>query len=151
MRKIVLPLVLLLAAAYGVGTQVGASRALAQGMGLNAFRFSIEWARLFPRAGMREPDPAGVAYYQALIAAMKAHGLTPFATLFHYAAPAWFFEPDAAGRKGWERQDAMALWQQYVDAVASRFVPAVTQWCTLNEPMVYVYSGYIEGTCPPLE
>ena len=125
--------------------------ALAQSLGLNAFRFSIEWARLFPRADMREPDPAGVAYYKALIAAMKAHGLTPFATLFHYTAPAWFFEPDATGHKGWERRDALAQWQRYVDAVAADFIADITQWCTLNEPMVYVYSGYIEGTYPPLE
>ena len=135
----------------GFETHYPADLAMAQDMGLNAFRFSIEWARLFPRAGMREPDPAGVAYYKALISAMKAHGLTPFVTLFHYSAPAWFFEPDAAGKKGWERQDAMTLWQRYVEAVAADFIPAVTQWCTLNEPMVYVYSGYIEGTYPPLE
>ena len=135
----------------GFETRYPSDLALAQAMGLNAFRFSIEWARLFPRAGMRQPDPAGVAYYKALIASMKSHGLTPFATLFHYAAPAWFFQPDASGRKGWERQDALALWQHYVDAVAATFIPDVAQWCTLNEPMVYVYSGYIEGTYPPLE
>ncbi len=135
----------------GFETRYPDDLAMAQSMGLNAFRFSIEWARLFPRADMREPDPAGVAYYKALIAAMKAHGLTPFATLFHYTAPAWFFEPDATGSKGWERADALAQWQRYVDAVAADFVPDVSQWCTLNEPMVYVYSGYIEGTYPPLE
>ena len=135
----------------GFETRHPADLAMAQGMGLNAFRFSIEWARLFPRAGMSAPDPAGVAYYKALIAEMKSRGITPFATLFHYASPAWFFEPDAAGRKGWERADAMALWQRYVNAVADNFVPDVAQWCTLNEPMVYVYSGYIEGTYPPLE
>ena len=135
----------------GFETRYPADFAMAQDLGLNAFRFSIEWARLFPRAGMHAPDPAGVAYDKALIASMKSHGLTPFATLFHYAAPAWFFQPDAGGREGWERQDAMAHWQQYVDAVADNFVPDVTQWCTLNEPMVYLYSGYIEGTYPPLE
>ncbi|MEO5689820.1 MAG: family 1 glycosylhydrolase [Burkholderiaceae bacterium] len=124
---------------------------MAQSMGLNAFRFSIEWARLFPRADMTAPDPAGVAYYKALIGEMKARGITPFVTLFHFASPAWFFEPDAAGKKGWERQDAMASWQRYVDAVGASFIPDITQWCTLNEPMVYLYSGYIEGTYPPLE
>jgi beta-glucosidase len=128
-----------------------ADLAMAQAMGLNAFRFSIEWARLFPRAGMVEPDPAGIAYYKALIHEMKSRGITPFVTLFHYVSPAWFFEPDPSGKKGWERQDAMALWQRYVNAVADNFIPEVTQWCTLNEPMVYLYSGYIEGTYPPLE
>ena len=135
----------------GFETMHAADLDMAQSMGLNAFRFSIEWARLFPRAGMGAPDPAGVAYYKTLIGEMKARGITPFVTLFHYVSPAWFFQPDAAGRKGWERADAMASWQAYVDAVAANFIPDVSQWCTLNEPMVYLYSGYMEGTYPPLE
>jgi beta-glucosidase len=135
----------------GFETTYPADLAAAQDMGLNAFRFSIEWARLFPRAGMTAPDPAGIAYYHALIREMKSRGITPFVTLFHYTSPTWFFEPDASGKRGWERQDAQVQWQRYVDAVADAFVPEVAQWCTLNEPMVYVYSGYIEGTYPPLE
>lgn len=125
--------------------------AMAKEMGLNAFRFSIEWARLFPRAGMTEPDPKGIAFYQGVIAELKRQGITPFATLFHFATPAWFFEADAQGRKGWERSDAMTHWQQYVDAVAKHFVPEISQWCTLNEPLTYVYNGYIEGVFVPLE
>ena len=125
--------------------------ATANRMGLNAFRNSIEWARLFPRADMTTPDPAAIAYYKAMIAEMKKQHITPFMTLFHYVAPAWFFEADAKGKKGWERSDAMQHWQRFVDAVADNFIPDVEQWCTLNEPMVYVYSGYIDGLYPPLE
>lgn len=125
--------------------------AAAAEMGLNGFRNSIEWSRLFPRAGMTAPDPEGIAYYKRQIAEMKKNHLTPFITLFHYVAPAWFFEPDASGKRGWERHDALTLWQQYVDAVADNFIPDVEQWCTLNEPMVYVYEGYVEGIYPPLE
>ena len=120
-------------------------------MGLNGFRNSIEWARLFPRADMTEPDPNAIAYYKDMIAEMKKHHITPFMTLFHYVAPAWFFQPDATGKKGWERADAMQHWQRFVEAVANNFIPDVEQWCTLNEPMVYVYSGYIDGLYPPLE
>jgi beta-glucosidase len=120
-------------------------------MGLNAFRTSIEWARLFPRADMIEPAPEGIAYYKRLLAEMSKHGITPFITLSHYAVPEWLFQPDGTGRKGWERQDALNRWQQFVSAVADNFIPDVEQWCTLNEPMVYVYESYVEGICPPLE
>jgi beta-glucosidase len=120
-------------------------------MGLNAFRTSIEWARLFPRADMIDPAPEGIAYYKRLLAEMKKRGITPFITLSHYAVPEWFSEPDGAGRKGWERQDALKHWQRFVSAVADNFIPDVEQWCTLNEPMVYVYEGYIEGIYPPRE
>lgn len=135
----------------GFDTLMGQDMAMAQGMGLNAFRFSIEWARLFPRAGMTSPDPQGIAYYKRLLAEMKQRGIAPFATLFHFSSPAWFFEADASGKRGWERADAMTHWQQFVTAVADNFVPDVEQWCTLNEPMVYVYNGYMEGVFPPLE
>ncbi len=123
----------------------------AAGMGLNAFRTSIEWARLFPRADMIEPAPEGIAYYKGLLAEMKKRGITPFITLSHYAVPEWLFEPDGAGRKGWERRDALKFWRRFVSAVADNFIPDVEQWCTLNEPMVYVYEGYIDGVYPPLE
>ena len=125
--------------------------AAAADMGLSGFRTSIEWARLFPHPGMIKPDLTGVNYYKRLIAELKQHHITPFITLFHYVAPAWFFEADGNGRKGWERQDAQQQWQYFVDAVADNFIPDVEQWCTLNEPMVYLQSGYIEGSYPPLE
>jgi len=125
--------------------------AMAAGMGVNAFRFSIEWARLFPRADMTAPSPEGIAYYQALLAEMRAHHITPFVTLFHYVSPAWFWQADARGKRGWERGDALVLWQRYVDAVAANFVPEVQNWCTLNEPMVFIKSGYLDGAYPPLE
>jgi len=125
--------------------------AMAKNMGLNAFRTSIDWARLFPREDMKEPDPQGIAFYKGILAEMKKQGITPFGTLFHFATPAWFFKPDAAGKKGWERKDAMEHWQRYVSAVAENFVPDIEQWCTLNEPLTYIYNGYIEGVFPPLE
>lgn len=125
--------------------------AMAKKMGLNSFRTSIDWARLFPREDMKEPDPAGIAFYKGILEEMKKNGITPFGTLFHFATPEWFFKPDASGKKGWERADAMDHWQRFVSAVADNFVPDIEQWCTLNEPMTYVYNGYIEGVFPPLE
>jgi beta-glucosidase len=125
--------------------------AMAKGMGMNAFRTSIDWARLFPREDMTEPDPKGIAFYKSMLAEMKKNGITPFGTLFHFATPEWFFKPDADGKKGWERKDAMVHWQRFVSAVADNFVPDIEQWCTLNEPLTYVYNGYIEGVFPPLE
>jgi beta-glucosidase len=123
----------------------------ARAMGLNAVRISIEWARLFPRPDMSAPAPEGIAYYERVLAAMQRQRLTPFVTLFHYVSPGWFFEPDAAGRRGWERRDALEHWGRFVAAVADHFIPAVEHWCTLNEPMVYLYNGYIDGVYPPLE
>jgi beta-glucosidase len=120
------------------------------GLGLNAYRFSIDWSRLFPRAGMTAPDSAGIAFYRRVIGSARAHGLTPHVTLFHFSSPEWFWEP-LDGKRGWERADALQHWGQFVDAVVQAFGPEVSDWCTLNEPMVYVFNGYLEGIFPPLE
>jgi beta-glucosidase len=135
----------------GFDTLYPQDMAMAAGLGINAFRLSFDWARLFPRPGMAAPDPAGIAYYKGVLAEMKRNHITPFVTLFHVATPDWWWQPDADGRKGWERADAMQGWQAYVSAVADAFIPDVEYWCTLNEPMVSVYSGYLEGSYPPLE
>jgi beta-glucosidase len=119
-------------------------------LGLNAYRFSIDWARLFPRPGMTGPDSAGVAFYQRVIASLKAHGLTPHVTLFHFSSPEWFWQ-ERNGKRGWERDDALEHWGRFVDAVAQAYGAEVSDWCTLNEPMVFVFNGYLEGIFPPLE
>ena len=119
-------------------------------LGLNSYRFSLSWARLFPRANMTEPDPEGVAFYKDVIAAAKANGLTPHVSLFHFSTPEWFWE-EWQGKRGWERSDALAHWNRYVSAVSTLLGPDIDFWCTLNEPMVYVLWGYMEGIFPPLE
>lgn len=119
-------------------------------IGVNAYRFSVDWSRLFPRPGMTTPDSAGVAFYHRVIAAARANGLTPHVTLFHFSSPAWFWEP-LDGKRGWERPDALEHWGRFVAAAAAAYGAGVSDWCTLNEPMVYVFNGYLEGIFPPLE
>ena len=119
-------------------------------LGLNSYRFSLSWSRLFPRAEMIEPDPEGVAFYEEVIRSAKANGLEPHISLFHFSTPKWFWEA-LEGQRGWERPDAMQHWGRFVAAVSKHFGPLVSHWCTLNEPMVYVLWGYMEGIFPPLE
>lgn len=119
-------------------------------MGHNAHRFSISWARLFPREDMLEPDAAGIAFYQRILDELDKNGLVPFVTLFHFASPAWLWR-EVDGRRGIERADAVEHFDRFVRAVVHAFGDRVRFWCTLNEPMVYAYLGYLDGTFPPLE
>ncbi len=130
--------------------RIDADLAMAAAMKHNAYRFSISWSRLFPRPDMTEPDPAGLAYYQQIFDALDRHKLKPAVTLFHFVSPAWFWQ-DKAGKRGWERDDALAHFERFVAAVVKHFGGRADLWCTLNEPMVYAYAGYLDGTFPPLE
>lgn len=123
---------------------------LARQHGHTAFRFSIDWARLYPRPGMDAPDPEGLAFYRAVFDTLRTLGLDPYVTLFHFSSPAWLWE-EVGGARGWERPDALEHWRTFVSAVVREFGGDVRSWCTLNEPMVFVYNGYLEGVFPPLE
>lgn len=124
--------------------------ALMKEMGANAYRFSIAWDRLYPRADMEKPDAATVAFYDKLFSELKKNNIEPSVTLFHFSSPAWFFE-EKDGKRGWERADALQHFTKFVRFVVERWGKQVKLWCTLNEPMVYIYSGYMQGIFPPLE
>ena len=61
---------------------------LAKGLGLNAFRFSVEWARIEPTEG--QFDDAALAHYEAVVDGCLARGLAPVVTLNHFTSPHWF-------------------------------------------------------------
>ncbi len=121
-------------------------------MGHNSHRFSISWARLFPKAGMTAPDPEGVAFYDGVFEHLEKNGLEPFVTLFHFASPQWLWEgTDAKGKRGFEREDAVDAFAIFTRAIVQHWGSKIKYWCTLNEPMVWAYFGYLEGIFPPGE
>lgn len=122
--------------------------ALAQAMGHNAYRFSIEWARIEPSPGSF--DEAAIAHYRAMIASMKAHGLRPIVTLWHFTNPTWVQDPSgAASLGGWDQPEVADAYVSYVSRIVPRFSDDIDFWITLNEPMVYIIQGYFFGMWPP--
>lgn len=124
--------------------------ALMKQLNQNAYRFSISWSRLFPEESTTEANPEGIAFYKELLDTLEAEGIKPSATLFHFSSPAWLWE-EKLGKRGWEREDALAHFERFVKAVVVHFGARIDHWCTLNEPMVYLYNGYLEGLFPPNE
>lgn len=131
-------------------THGSADLARAADGGHNAHRFSLSWARLFPREDMTRPDPAGVDFYGKIFDELARHRIEPFVTLFHFASPEWLWRP-VAGRYGLERDDAPERLAQLARAAMEAFGDRVRFWCTVNEPVVLAYLGYLEGVFPPLE
>ncbi|MCK6524887.1 family 1 glycosylhydrolase [Myxococcota bacterium] len=123
---------------------------LARQGGHTSFRFSVDWARLFPEPGMTEPNPEAIAFYNGVFDTLDELDMRASVTLFHFSTPAWLWE-ERDGKRGFERDDALEHWTTFVRAVIQHFGPRATHWCTLNEPMVYLFNGYLEGIFPPLE
>ncbi|WP_380279925.1 glycoside hydrolase family 1 protein [Kitasatospora purpeofusca] len=102
---------------------------LLAGLGFNAYRFSIEWARIEPVRGRF--SRAALAHYRAMVEGALARGLTPVVTLQHFTLPQWFAE---AG--GWLAPDAAELFARYAATAAAEVLDGVRYVATVNEPNI---------------
>lgn len=100
---------------------------LVRGLGLNAYRFSLEWARIEPAPG--EFSIAMLDHYKAMIEGCRAKSLTPVVTFNHFTTPRWFAE-----RGGWSNSEAPVLFARYCDRAARHLSGAIGFALTLNEP-----------------
>lgn len=94
--------------------------------GLNAYRFSIEWARIEPEEG--KFDEGEVEHYRKVIACCKAHGVEPIVTLHHFTSPAWLM-----GKGGWEAESTPVDFARYARYVMERLGGELNYVCTINE------------------
>lgn len=119
----------------------------------NAYRFSIEWARVYPTKAAfdaDQPDPAAIAAYDALFAALREHHVAPMVTLQHFTLPDWLSDPRAPDQpQGWERQETVAAFATWCSRAAARWGGDVDWWATINEPMVTPIASYLQGSFPP--
>ncbi len=117
---------------------------LAQSLGHNAHRFSIEWSRIEPEEG--QWDNAALDHYAQVIRSLKEKGMEPIVTLNHFTLPLWL-----ARQGGWASGNTPELFARYVKKVSETLGAQVHFWMTLNEPAVYTYKGYLTGEWPPGE
>jgi beta-glucosidase len=116
--------------------------ALAAGMGHNAHRMSIEWARIEPQRG--EWDESAIAHYHAVFASLKRHGLKPMVTLHHFTNPVW-----VADQGGWCAARTVEDFARFAALMGREFGSEVDTWITVNEPNVYAFQGHDAGYWPP--
>lgn len=94
--------------------------------GLNAYRFSIEWARIEPEEG--KFDAGEMEHYRRVIACCKAHGVEPVVTLLHFTSPRWLI-----AKGGWEAESTISYFKRYVTYVMEQLGDALHYVCTINE------------------
>jgi beta-glucosidase len=117
--------------------------ALMRELGLQAYRFSISWSRIFPE-GTGRLNSRGLDFYDSLVDALLAADIMPNATLFHWDLPAALDD-----RGGWLNRDAADWFGDYAAAVFARLGDRVPMWATLNEPWVVTDGGYLHGVLAP--
>jgi 6-phospho-beta-glucosidase len=118
--------------------------ALMAEMGLKAYRFSVSWPRVLPQ-GRGEVNEAGVLFYDKLIDCLRAHGIEPVLTLYHWDLPQAL--QDEYG--GWEDRRVIADFDDYCRLLFTRFGSKVKYWVSLNEQNYNTINAFQLGTHPP--
>ncbi|MES2699877.1 MAG: family 1 glycosylhydrolase [Pseudomonadota bacterium] len=108
-------------------------------LGLNAYRFSVEWSRIEPERGLI--SQAMIDHYKRMVEGCHQRGLKPIVTLSHFTAPRWFA---AAG--GWTAADAPDLFAAQCEGVIRAMGDGIDHAVTFNEPNLF---RLIEGILPP--
>lgn len=107
--------------------------------GLNAYRFSIEWARIEPVES--HFSAAEIQHYVRMVEHAHAIGLEPVVTLHHFTNPLWFTK-----RGGWTAEDATETFLRYVRMVKPILDAGVRTVITINEPnMAAIMQTVISG------
>jgi beta-glucosidase len=94
--------------------------------GLNAYRFSVEWARVEPEEG--KFNEAEIEHYRKVIRCCKANGVEPIVTLMHFTSPAWLIR-----KGGWEAESTIEYFRRYASYVTEKLGAEINTICTINE------------------
>lgn len=94
--------------------------------GLNAYRFSIEWARIEPKEG--EFDEAEIAHYRSVLECCRENHITPVVTMMHFTSPLWVIQ-----NGGWESECTVDAFARYCGYVAERLGDLMSYVVTINE------------------
>jgi len=114
----------------------------AHAMGVNTFRFGLEWARVMPEPG--KWDEKELAYYDSIVATLRENGITPMITLMHWVYPGWI-----ADRGGF--MNNVAAFEDFAKAITKRYAGQGVLWVSVNEPLGFAVMEMQTGAIKPEE
>lgn len=112
-------------------------------LGVDAYRFSIAWSRIFPE-GRGRVNEKGIDFYRKLIEKLKSVGIRPVVTLYH-----WDLPQALQDEGGWENEATVQAFADYARLLFRTFRDDVDIWITHNEPWVVAFIGNYEGRHAP--
>jgi beta-glucosidase len=115
---------------------------LVAGLGLDNYRFSVEWSRIEPAEG--EFSTATLEHYRRVCQGLLDRGIDPVVTFHHFTTPRWL-----TAQGGWESGVAVARFATFCRVVAEALGGVMKQACTINEPNIVATMGWHAGIFPP--
>lgn len=114
---------------------------LLKNLGVQIYRMSISWSRIFPE-GKGRVNQAGLDYYNRVVDELLKNNITPYITLFHWDTP-------AALPGGWQNRDTSKAFADYAAFVTKHLGDRVNHWMTTNEFVCFTDLGYKIGQFAP--
>lgn len=115
---------------------------LMHSMGIETYRFSVDWARVEPEEGVF--DENAIAHIKEELMLMLGLGIKPLITLHHFSEPMWFVK-----KGGWESYENIRSFLLYVEKMIKSLGHLANEYITINEPNVYSFNAYMHGSWPP--
>ncbi|RHN02611.1 glycoside hydrolase family 1 protein [Dielma fastidiosa] len=99
------------------------------GLGLNSYRTSINWARIFPNGDDAEPNEEGLKFYDDLIDEIIANGMEPMITMSHYEMPVNL----VLKYRGWYQEETIDCFERFGKVILDRYHEKVKLWINVNQ------------------
>jgi len=116
-------------------------------LGVNHFRFGVEWARVEPRKG--EINEAALSQYGEMARKCREAGIEPIITLWHFTFPDWLYNSKDKSHVNFLNPDARTAWQAHVRRVVRATKASVRIYVPQNEPNGALQLGWIAAHWPP--
>ena len=111
-------------------------------MGIEIYRFGIEWSRIEPERGSFSEE--AIAHYREEIEYMISKGIRPMLTLHHFTNPLWFEDMG-----GFTSGESVSIFMSFAERVIDALGDLVEDYVTINEPNVYATNSLFYGMWPP--
>nr|MDO8134131.1 family 1 glycosylhydrolase [Candidatus Njordarchaeum guaymaensis] len=107
----------------------------------NAFRTSIEWARIEPKEGKINWD--AINFYDKYFLSLRETGVKTFVTLHHFTNPRWIYEYG-----GWLSRKVVKKFSQYLELVSKELGDYIDYCVVINEPGGFALNAYLTESSP---
>lgn len=112
--------------------------ALMKELGLNSYRFSISWSRIYPDETYENPSEDGLKFYDNVIHLIKKAKMEPIITLLHYDIPVWVIKKYGS----FVKKEVVELFINYSKLMIERYANDVKYWIPFNQINLIHYAGF---------
>lgn len=108
-------------------------------MGFKTYRLSIGWTRIFPKGDEKEPNEAGLKFYEDLFKECKKHGIEPLVTITHFDCPMHLIKEYG----GWRNRKMVDFYANLTRTLFTRYKGLVKYWLTFNEINIILHAPFM--------